>query len=669
MLAASLTAAAVAPALAADDKEITVNVNGTAVAFEDQTPVIENDRTLVPVRGVFEAMGAQVDWNEETASVTVAKDDIIVVLTANDNVMTVTEGGESKETELDAAAQIMNDRMMIPLRAISEAIGAEVSWDGENYVVDIVTDASTAAEALAKVDNTKWQYNADDGVYWQVGIQYCANPAAADYETLGIFVPAGYMNAADNGDGTFTCTVNSDTAVGAYTALTAPIVIPVNTPGYSAMSAPTGYVSGSAEYTKSGFVYVNAGCRGRDSGAPSGVTDLKAAIRYIRYNADEIAGSTDRIFTFGMSGGGAQSALVGATGNSDLYEPYLEAIGAVSGVSDAVAGSMCWCPITNLDVANEAYEWNMGMTREGLDDETQTLSDGLAEAFAEYINAIELKDADGNVLTLAESESGIYMSGTYYDYLKSVIEGSLNNFLADTEFPYSPQSSSGRGGFGGGRIEDMDGIARNDVDTQDSQEDTIYQTAEEYIASLNSDREWISYDADTNTASISSIEDFASVCKKASKSVGAFDDLNGTQGENVLFGYADGSGAHFDPIMAELLKDTEYGDAYAQDLTRTDALGNTVDYRMNMYNPMYYLDDYYGGVGTSDVAKYWRIRTGINQGDTALATEVNLSLALAAYGAQVDFETVWGQAHVEAERTGDSTSNFISWVNECLAGE
>ena len=86
-----------------------------------------------------------------------------------------------------------------------------------------------------------------------------------------------------------------------------------------------------------------------------------------------------------------------------------------------------------------------------------------------------------------------------------------------------------------------------------------------------------------------------------------------------------------------------------------------------MYNPMYYIEDYYEGYQSSNVAPYWRIRTGINQGDTALTTEMNLALALQAYGADVDFETVWAQAHVEAERTGSSTDNFIAWVSECLS--
>ena len=116
-----------------------------------------------------------------------------------------------------------------------------------------------------------------------------------------------------------------------------------------------------------------------------------------------------------------------------------------------------------------------------------------------------------------------------------------------------------------------------------------------------------------------------------------------------------------------MLKGTEYESAFAEDLSKQDDIGNTVDYRVNMYNPMYYLCDYYSGVGSSDVAKYFRIRTGINQGDTALCTEIDLALALTAYGSEVDFETVWGQGHTEAERTGSSTDNFIAWVNECLA--
>jgi hypothetical protein len=261
---------------------------------------------------------------------------------------------------------------------------------------------------LSQVDMSKWQYNADTDIYYQIDLSYCETPADTSYETMGFFVPGAYFDAKDNGDGTYTCTVNTTAKIGSYTAETAPIVIPVNTMGYMAQNPPTDYDSSVESYCAEGMVYAFAGCRGRDAGAPTGVTDLKAAIRYTRYNKGVIPGNTDAIFSFGMSGGGAQSAVLGASGDSALYDPYLTAIGAVTGVSDAVTGAMCWCPITNLDEADEAYEWNLGVTRTDLSADEQTLSDGLAEAYAKYINALGMKDENGNVLTLEESSDGIY---------------------------------------------------------------------------------------------------------------------------------------------------------------------------------------------------------------------------------------------------------------------
>ena len=571
---------------------------------------------------------------------------------------------------------------------------------------DDLRGETEAVTNLPKVDQTAWQYNGDDDVYYQIGISYCETPADTAYETLAIFVPGAYMTATENGGGTYTCEINPDAAVGAYTAETAPIVMPINTPGYSAMAALTSYASFTS-YTDEGFVYVHAGCRGRDAGAPAGVTDLKAAVRYLRYTDDVIPGNAERIFTFGMSGGGAQSALMGSTGDSALYDAYLEEIGAVTGVSDAVLGSMCWCPITNLDTADEAYEWMMGVTRSGLTEEEQQISDQLAEAFAAYINSAGIKDPEGTVLTLSESDDGIYQAGSYYDYMKTVIEESLNHFLEDTEFPYDASSASGgrRGGFGGGMpggfgggqrpergegapdfgagqkpdgemmsgevsFEEIDDITRNETASGVSLSGT-YETAQDYIDALNAEREWVHYDAATNTASITSIEDFVLACKSASKNLGAFDQLDGGQGENTLFGYGDGNGAHFDAILADILNalGSDYAADYAEDLAKQDSAGNTVDYRVNMYTPLYYLLESSEGYQESTVAKYWRIRTGIAQGDCALSTEMNLALALEndERVESVDFETIWGAGHTQAERSGNSTDNFIDWVNACLA--
>jgi tannase len=357
---------------------------------------------------------------------------------------------------------------------------------------------------------------------------------------------------------------------------------------------------------------------------------------------------------------------------------------------------MCWCPITNLDWANEAYEWNLGSARTDLDEFTQTLSDNMAKAYADYINSAGFVDSEGTKLTLTEYSEGIYQSGTYYDYIKSVVEESLNNFLSDNAFPYTVETKSK--GFGGGRPDGnlggpnnsagesnteaaatantetdytaIDDISRNETSAGITLSGT-YETVEDYIAALNADTTWVNYNAEENTAAITSVADFVKALKAPSKDVGAFDALDASQGENTLFGYGDGNGAHFDATMAKLLKGSEYEEAYTADLAKQDFLGNLVETRINMYTPLYYLMPSYDGYKNSTVAKYWRIRTGINQGDTALNTEVNLALALDQYDdvESVDFATVWGEEHTEAERSGTSDENFIEWVNECILNE
>lgn len=596
----------------------------------------------------------------------------------------------------------------------------------------------TATEDISdvlKFDNSSWNYDEQNDVYWQVGVVYCAAPETTQYESLGIYVPGDYMNAVANQDGTYTCTPNTENTVNGYTAETAPIVMPINTAGYSAQAAPVSYsYNGLSNYIEAGFIYVYAGCRGRSNGyedgeltysggAPWGVTDLKAAVRYLRYNEDVIPGDTDRIFTFGHSGGGAQSSLMGATGDSELYYPYLESIGAAmvdkngNALSDAVYGSMCWCPITSLDYANEAYEWMMGQYSEsGTRSDsswTSALSDDLSTAYAAYINELGLKSEDGTALMLSESQDGIYTSGSYYDYLLSEIERSLNNFLADTQFPYiSGGGFKADGGFGGGGLSTRgnrnmpsdlgdklpDGVPAGELSSADmsmalglrggmvgnvtggfGEESTTYETVQDYIDSLNEDGEWIEYDSSTNIAQVTSVEAFVLHCKNATKSVGAFDDLKRSQAENLVFGDNNNDALHFDAVMASVLEQNQnvysaypdwngdYVEAYKEYLTSFDALGTDSVTRQDMYNPMYYLCDYYDGYGTSNVAPYWRIHTGIAQGDTALTVEMNLALALSQHEdvEGVDFEMVWGQGHTTAERTGDSTDNFVQWVMDC----
>lgn len=542
-------------------------------------------------------------------------------------------------------------------------------------------ERATVGQYSLAFDNAAWQYDEANDIYWQVGVVYVANPASLDYETLGIYVPGAYLEASDNGDGTYTASVKSDAQVGQFTAATAPYVLPVNTPGFNASQAPTWLADGIASYTQAGMIYLQPGIRGRDNtidsqgqevvgGAPWGVTDLKAAIRYVRYNKDVLPGDTDKIVSFGHSGGGAQSAILGASGDSTLYNPYLEALGAAmkdkegNPISDAPYGTMTWSPITSLDYADAAYEWNLGQfadsnTRaEGTF--TQALSQDLAKEYANYINQLGLKH-EGQALTLTESSEGIYTQGSYATYLEGVVNQSLNNFLDDTSFPYT---SDGAG----------PGV---------STESVTYETAQAYIDSLNAETQWVTYDAAANRAKISSLADFAKYVKTASKSVPAFDALDRSLAENAVFGVADANELHFDQLVARLLKNnqakyesltdwnSQYVTDFESDLAKTDSLGKTIAERQDLYNPMFYLTSAYSGYQTSKPASHWRIRSGLSQGDTALTVETNLALALEnqANGAvkSVDFATVWGQGNTTAERTGHASANFIQWVQEIVA--
>lgn len=195
-----------------------------------------------------------------------------------------------------------------------------------------------------------------------------------------------------------------------------------------------------------------------------------------------------------------------------------------------------------------------------------------------------------------------------------------------------------------------------------------FATAQDYIDALNADGTWVNYDASTGTATITSIADFAAAVKTASKGIAAFDQLDASQGENTLFGYGDGAGAHFDATLADILETigSSYAADYSDDMSRVDALGHSVADRVKMYSPLYYLLASSEGYRSANVAKYFRINTGLWQGDTAVNTEANLALALENYGATVDYSFGWGQGHTMAERSGDATSNFIDWVNSCV---
>lgn len=140
------------------DDGIIVTVDGETVGFDTQ-PIIENDRVLVPMRAIYEKLGAYVDWQESTNTVYAKKklgDNITktITLTIGDDKMKVEEGDYSaiEETivEIDSSAKIINDRTYVPLRAISEAFGCRVLWDDWLRKVSVQTPAPTSKKDITE---------------------------------------------------------------------------------------------------------------------------------------------------------------------------------------------------------------------------------------------------------------------------------------------------------------------------------------------------------------------------------------------------------------------------------------------------------------------------------------------------------------------------------------
>ena len=112
--------------------EIKVLLDGKQIKF-DQAPIIENGRTLVPLRAIFEELGATVLWNEALGTITANKGNNTITLAIGSKVMS----RGIKRIELDAIAKIVNGRALVPLRAVSEAFDKNVSWDGFTKTITI----------------------------------------------------------------------------------------------------------------------------------------------------------------------------------------------------------------------------------------------------------------------------------------------------------------------------------------------------------------------------------------------------------------------------------------------------------------------------------------------------------------------------------------------------
>ncbi len=420
-------------------------------------------------------------------------------------------------------------------------------------------------------------------------IVYVTKPVDIKYQSMNIYVPQAYFEGKE---------INS------FTAETAPIFFPISVGGYmpGRPGAPGAKRIGSGMNTifhalAHGYVVAAPGTRGRTNQnytgeytgkAPACIVDLKAAVRYLRFNAERIPGDTDKIISNGTSAGGALSALLGASGNNEEYGTYLKEIGAAP-VRDDIFAVSSYCPITNLEHADMAYEWLFNgqldykkmahhemidfhlkrtLIKGTLNDSEASLSNQLKELFPAYLNSLNLQDIDGSPLTLDAKGNG-----------------SFKNLIAN-QIIASAQSAVDQG---------ID-LSRHDWLTVQSGKITAIDLGG-----------YISYIGRMKTPP-------------------AFDALDLSSGENNLFG-------------SKTTPDRHFTDFSLHHSTATNAQ-KADDQVIRLLNPMNHI-----GASATTTAHYWRIRHGTKDRDTSLAIPIILATTLENKGCQIDFALPWNRAH------------------------
>jgi hypothetical protein len=399
---------------------------------------------------------------------------------------------------------------------------------------------------------------------------------------------------------------------------------------------------------KAGYVIANVGCRSRRTGsqdvggnyiahAPAQVVDVKAAIRYLRYNDAALPSDTNRIIITGTSGGGALGVAIAASGNSPDYYPDLYELGAAgvtcdaqghscsSTINDDVFGTALYCAITDLDHMDAAYEWLYYTTRMRLgiySAEQMAASDWLKKNYVPYFNRLGLRDEKGKRLTAPH----------FLNAIKALVEKEI-------------------------------GDACKEIGPT--------QMAADVAALAYNDASWYSVDANCK-ATVDMDEYLYFVVKNtALKGVPAADNVGSPlpfippYSESTLGGTKSQVYSNF----AEWSWNNNAipGDGVGYDDTglpwrafiQTDA-GKAVLKQMKMINPMPYLTSDTEG----DSAPYWYFRHGMLDRDTSFAVEAALYYAVlnASDVLNTNFEFAWLKKH-----SGDyDVPEAYEWIAEAV---
>lgn len=137
---------------------ISVYIDGAKLAT-DQAPVMVQGRVMLPLRAIFEALGASVNWNQSTKTVTASKDGTTIVLTLKAKTAKI----NNVSIGLDVPAQSIKGRTMIPVRFVSEALGQEVGWNSKSQIVTITSGKNAEPDTLIPVSYVTLRDVANNG--------------------------------------------------------------------------------------------------------------------------------------------------------------------------------------------------------------------------------------------------------------------------------------------------------------------------------------------------------------------------------------------------------------------------------------------------------------------------------------------------------------------------
>lgn len=459
-------------------------------------------------------------------------------------------------------------------------------------------------------------------------IPYVENPADAQMQCLSLYVPECYYEGKTiNGYGLKNAPVFMPNTVGGY------MPGPEERPGENFM-----HETNATFYALlHGYVVAAPGVRGRGMKnadgrnigiAPAHIVDLKAAVRYLKYNRERIPGDAGKIISNGTSAGGAISSLLGSTGNHPDYAPYLRELGAAD-ADDSIFAASCYCPITNLDHADMAYEWEFegrndfhrmqfnppapGETRPRMTpvdgqmtEQQKAMASDLKAMFPAYLNSLDLKDREGYELTLDPDGRG-----TFRDYTAGMIMASAQKELDRLKAGRPGDSTVG---------EKYEGLRHSAPNT------------------VPEPKQCPAFVITNGTVEAVDLDAFVKF-RTRMKETPAFDNTALGTPENELFGSPDIQYRHFTQFSQS--HDTANG-------TKADAM------QVRMMNPMNYIDD-----AAAVKAEHFRIRHGAVDRDTSLAISEMLALKLKNAGVDCDLAHPWGIPHA-----GDyDLDELFGWID------